>query len=144
MWKARDRLNRVLKILHTFKPFCNVLMMKLHLGMACIHFKTCFKIILKKEFLPLRVRITYPQHFGTFMGIIDENPASAKFKGREISLGRQRFHHWLIYFFFLLEMRWLQLPLEVPSVENSGWFFSLSEASQILCSGINCQKNCCI
>jgi hypothetical protein len=37
--------------------------------------------------LPLRVRIIYPQQFYTFMEIIDENLASAKFKGREIFLG---------------------------------------------------------
>lgn len=54
-----------------------------------------------------------------FHGIIDETLASAKFKGGEIFPGQARFHWWLIYF-FSLEMRWLHLPLEVPSVENSG------------------------
>lgn len=78
-----------------------------------------FKIKLEKEYLPLKVRSLCPQHFETSVGGIDENLASAKSKEKkspwdgEISLLAK-------LLFLLLDMRWLHLPLEVPSAENSG------------------------
>lgn len=71
--------------------------------------------------MPLRERIIYPQHFYAFMGIIDENLASAKFKQEKKNLpGTVEISPLANLLFFPLEMSWLHLPLEVPSVENSG------------------------
>jgi hypothetical protein len=55
------------------------------------------------------------------MGIIDENLASAKFKQEKKNLpGTVEISPLANLLFFPLEMSWLHLPLEVPSVENSG------------------------